>query len=79
MVACRVLMAVRRCRTRPGLAARADSLVLPTLLRMLCHAHAPAGSYILSWGRRGSGKGETFQDPRDLAGADDGSMIVLDK
>ncbi|KAL4446726.1 hypothetical protein ABPG77_007970 [Micractinium sp. CCAP 211/92] len=37
------------------------------------------GSYILSWGRRGSGKGETFQDPRDLAGTDDGSMIVLDK
>ena len=39
----------------------------------------PAGRYILSWGRRGSGRGETLQAPRDLAGADDGSMMVLDK
>lgn len=40
---------------------------------------AEDGRYILSWGRRGSGRGETLQAPRDLAGADDGSMIVLDK
>ncbi|KAL4425398.1 hypothetical protein ABPG75_009414 [Micractinium tetrahymenae] len=37
------------------------------------------GKYILTWGKPGSGEGETFQAPRDLAGADDGSMVVLDR
>lgn len=72
----------RRCAT--GLCPRGTACACacwckqPTLPYCACPPR-PAGRYILSWGRPGSGEGETLRAPRDLAGTDDGSMIVLDR
>lgn len=72
----------RRCAT--GLCPRGTACACacwckqPTLPFCACPPR-PAGRYILSWGKPGSGEGETLRAPRDLAGTDDGSMIVLDR